>query len=78
MPPVPDAPPARARPACLAAADEAALRAKVEQMAAQFDASQYGFFGAAGPVEEGELLGELEMDAAGGAGAAGDAPPRPK
>lgn len=69
---------ARVSPAPRGAADEAALRAKVEQMAAQFDASQYGFFGAAAPSEEGELLGELEIEPAGGAAAIGAAPARPK
>ncbi|KAL4425675.1 hypothetical protein ABPG75_009691 [Micractinium tetrahymenae] len=58
--------------------DEAALRAKVEQMAAQFDASQYGFFGAGGAGAEGELLGEIETKAPAAAAAAGNAPPRPK
>ena len=60
-------------------ADEEALRAKVEQMAAQFDATQYGFFGGtAPPEEEGLLLGELERDAAPGGGVdeGGEAPGR--
>ena len=46
--------------------DEAALRAKADA-AAQFDASQYGFFGGAGSpaaADDGLLLGELESDGA--------------
>jgi hypothetical protein len=50
--------------------DEAALKAKVEQMAAQFDASQYGFFGGAPVADEGGLLlSELETE--GGAASGG-------
>lgn len=48
-------------------------------MAAQFDATQYGFFGGtAPPEEEGLLLGELERDAAPGGGVdeGGEAPGR--
>lgn len=62
--------------------DEAALKAKVEQMAAQFDASQYGFFGGAPVAEEGDvLLSELEGEGGSGAlegsGDAGGQPARP-
>eukprot|EP00887_Chlorella_sp_A99_P000842 scaffold5.g842.t1 len=55
--------------------DEAALRAKVEQQAAHFDASQYGFFGggapggAPGAGGADDLLGELESEGSGGAAA---------
>jgi hypothetical protein len=71
--------------------DEAALKAKMEQMAAQFDATQYGFFGGAAPVEGKGLaaLEELEGMGSGASGTlgeggpgeapqAGSIPPRPR
>ncbi len=55
-------------------------------MAAQFDASQYGFFGGAPVAEEegGVILGELESEGGvtsgplEGSGEAGDQPARPR